>query len=391
MKIAALIGQHPEFGELIPALQSADTLCVRLQENVEDPEIAQHFIGQLSDHAPDVILVDAGFWTRNPLNSEIRQQCPEHAALVLLMTENCPSTATQLFAEFDVDSVISAPFSQAQITVHLESALNQRKSMLNLNRQVADANSTAMAAMTTMSEMGCLVQMFEALECAGTYESIMDCVFNVCASLDLKAVAQIIDHNDQFFFPPDAVTDSLREILTSASMADVRIISQKRIMILRTDHFVLLITNAPWEDEARYGRLRDLLIQVATIVDAKIRTVIVNRLINHQHIKVMSIMSMLRKLTVDTQQNTREIMRKLSEDLEVSALTLDLNEHQENHLLKLSEKALGSLESLYTANDVVEAHFHQLVSSFSQIKALTAERTHHQGGSNASNAGAELF
>jgi len=287
--------------------------------------------------------------------------------------------------------VMSAPFTQAQTQVHLESALSQRKSMLNLNKQVEAANSTAMAAMTTMSEMGSLVQMFEALECAGSYETIIDCVFNVCGNLDLKAVAQIIDHNDQFFFPPDAVTDSLREILTSASMADVRIISQKRIMILRTDHFVLLITNAPWEDEARYGRLRDLLIQVATIVDAKVRTVMVNRLINHQHIKVMSIMSMLRKLTVDTQQNTRQIMRQLSEDLELSALTLDLNEHQENHLLKLSEKALGSLESLYTATDVVEAHFHQLVSSFSQIKALTAERSNHPGGSNANNTAAELF
>lgn len=391
MKIAALIAQHPANQALIDSLQSVEDSYVSILTNISDSESISAFMDRLPGYSPDVVMVDASSWACIGINTSIRQQCPNHTALVLFLDDANHQSAAQLFADFDIDSVISPPFTVPQLLIQLEAALNQRKAMLKMNSQIEAANSTAMTAITTVSELGQLVQMFEAMECAGNYDSIVECVFNVCSSLDFRAVMQIVDHDDQFFYPAHAVTDSLRAILTSAGMADIRIVSQKRLMLMRTDHFVLLITNSPWEDEARSGRMRDLLIQVATIVDAKIRSVMVNRLIDRQHGKVMAIMNMLRKLTMDTQDNTRVIMRQLSEDLEISALTLDLNEQQENHLLKLSEKALNSLESLYNTNDVIEAHFHQLISSFTQIKALTAERSNSQNSQSTHNSSVDLF
>lgn len=375
--ITAFTFRRPENEVLRHTLQELNSRTILLSGYVPDEQWHRDITARLTEEMPDIVVIEIlPSFNYGSIIQLIRSQCRDKSpAIVCILNDSTQHFTTQLFSEHDIDSVIFSPFTTGQMLVHLESANTQRITQKKLNQRIEIASSTAKTAMEAASEIGLVMHMFDWLDTAYVYSDVAKCIFKVCNNLGLKSVIQIVDDHDTYLFPDEAATDSLRHILANAFMSDVRIVSQKRLILIRMDYLVLMVTNAPWEDEARYGRIRDLLVQVAAIAEAKTRTIMVNGLIEEQHEKVMSIMNMMRRLSTDTQSNSREIMRQLSEDLEIAAMSLDLNEHQENHLLQLSEKALDSLESLYKTSDALEGHFYQLISSLTKVRELTSQRS----------------
>ncbi|KZZ49520.1 hypothetical protein A3760_21200 [Oleiphilus sp. HI0122] len=161
--------------------------------------------------------------------------------------------------------------------------------------------------------------------------------------------------------------------------------------MFRLDYLVLLVTNAPWEDQEKYGRLRDILLQGAALAEAKARTITVNNLINSQHTQVTSIMDMIKSVSAETQMYARDIMKNLSDELHIAAMTLDLTEEQEAKLLELSSDAFESMEVLYQNSDALEHHFHSLISSITAVEALTKNEVKKTEPELESNDDVELF
>ena len=152
-----------------------------------------------------------------------------------------------------------------------------------------------------------------------------------------------------------------------------------------------MVTNAPWEDQEKYGRLRDILLQGAALAEAKARTITVNNLINSQHTQVTSIMDMIKSVSAETQMYARDIMKNLSDELHIAAMTLDLTEEQEAKLLELSSDAFESMEVLYQNSDALEHHFHSLISSITAVEALTKNEVKRTEPELESNDDVELF
>lgn len=376
-RIIAFTFRRPDNEVLRHTMKELNSSTILLSDYEPSEQWHRDISTRLIEEQPDIVVIEIlPAFNYASIIQLIRNQCQEKSpAIVCILNDSTQNFTTKLFSEHDIDSVIFSPFTIGQMHVHLESANTQRLAQKKLNQRIEVASSTAKTAMEAASEIGLVMHMFDWLDSAYVYNDVAKCIFKVCNNLALKSVIQIVDDHDTYIFPDEAATDSLRHILANAFMSDVRIVSQKRLILIRMDYLVLMVTNAPWENEARYGRIRDLLVQIAAIAEAKTRTIMVNGLIEEQHEKVMSIMNMMRKLSTDTQSNSREIMRQLSEDLEIAAMSLDLNEHQENHLLKLSEKALDSLESLYKTSDALEGHFYQLISSLTKVRELTSQRS----------------
>jgi tRNA U55 pseudouridine synthase TruB len=151
------------------------------------------------------------------------------------------------------------------------------------------------------------------------------------------------------------------------------------------------VTNAPWEDQEKYGRLRDILLQGAALAEAKARTITVNNLISSQHTQVTSIMDMIKSVSAETQMYARDIMKNLSEELHIAAMTLDLTEEQEAKLLQLSREAFDSMEVLYQNSDALEQHFHSLINSITAVQALTKNEVKKKEPEPENDEDIELF
>lgn len=274
-------------------------------------------------------------------------------------------------AELSIDSYLIMRWPTDKLKDRLAQLIRLRAYNVHLRDQIRDTSKTAMTAMKAASEVGLLMQLIEWLQSAKTHQEVSHCLLKLCRSLDLSAVLLILDSTVPLYFPEEMVSSSSRKLLNGVLSQGSRIVSKKRFMAFKLDQLVLLVTNAPWQDDDRYGRYRDILIQSAAIAEAKARTISINNLIVAQHEQVTSIMSLIKNLSGETQLYTRAIMRQLSERLALAALSLDLNEAQERELQALSTEAYEAIEILYKSSDALELHFHELVSSITKVKELT--------------------
>ncbi|MDX1693623.1 MAG: hypothetical protein R3208_07645 [Ketobacteraceae bacterium] len=329
------------------------------------------------EYRPDVVVVSL-FNTLEvqELIRVLRNNLTDHPPYFVAVSDNSSQEqAIRNIGELEIDTLLFTPYTNEQMQVNLAAGYQYHRQYLKLQEQFKRASATAMTAMETASEIGFIMKLVDSLKYATTHEAIADQVFSVCGSLGLKAFMMMHDETDEYYFPRGQVTDSIQHVMANARASTVRLIEHKRLLLVRMDLMILMVTNAPWQDDARFGRVKDFLCQMGPVVESRIRTVMVNQLVEAQHTNLMDIMNMMRRLSVDTQNNTRDIMHKLSNDLEVAAVSLDLSEEQENHLLKLSNQALESLETLYMTNDALESYFHSVIDSLSKVRELTMQYT----------------
>lgn len=352
-------------------------------------------LAKAEEYQPDVVVISLlGASEIQALIHQLRERLVNAMPYFVAVSEDySQEQAIKNIGELDIDTLLFTPYSNEQMRVNLAAGYQYHKQYLKLQTQFKQASATAMTAMETASEIGFIMKLVDSLKYACSHEAVADQVFSVCGQLGLKAFLMIHDDDGEYFFPLGQVTDSIQTVMTNARASKVRLIEHKRLLLVRMDMLILIVTNAPFNDDSRYGRIKDFLCQMGPVVESRIRTVMVNQLVENQHNNLMNIMNMMRRLSVDTQNNTRQIMHRLSNDLEVAAVSLDLEEDHEKYLLRLSEQALESLESLYATNDVLESYFHSVIESLSKVRELTLQHTdmNNDGESDDESGSIDLF
>lgn len=323
--------------------------------------------------SPQAILLDIqadydypSFLSR--LNEGFNEKLP--TILGILSDKNDPQT-TQLLTELPIDSFVFSSCSLDRLINKLGQLERLRLHNDELHAEIEQTSRTAMTAMKAASEVGLLMQLVEWLNVCHSPTEVTNALFRVCKSLDLKAFCMVKEGDNCDYYPENAVHETARKILNEAQYSDIRVLSKNRIVVFRVDYLVLLVTNAPWQDEDKYGRIRDILLQASVLAEAKVRTLSVNNLIEAQHNQVQGIMTLIKNVSSETQMYARNIMKNLSNELHEAAMTLDLTETQEEKLTELSEEALDAIEVLYENSDALEQHFHSLIDSITQVRALT--------------------
>jgi hypothetical protein len=208
--------------------------------------------------------------------------------------------------------------------------------------------------------------------------------------LRLEGVIQFMFDEDITLFPAD-VSISYQRLLHSARESDARIVSQGRFLLFSFDHIQLLITDAPYLDIERYGRLRDVLAHLVSIAEARAKTLKVNTLLKIQQDNTRMVMALLEMASRDNRNSVKEIMTGLSDSLRAMAMGFDLNMEQEAALLGLSERALNSLEGLQEATSAVEVHFRSLLQQLDAVSSLLQSKEDVQSAAVESDSRVELF
>jgi hypothetical protein len=322
------------------------------------------------------------------LADQLNQSRPTMLGMVDKVMEEKPYIA---LTKLPLDSYLGLDWDKERIQSKLQAFIQHKQHNEVLKEQLKSTTDTAMTAMRAASEIGLLMQLVEWLKESASTDDVANAMFRLCASMELTAYALIVDNTQRTYFPDGAVHEAAKKIMDEALTSDIRVLSKNRILVFRLDYLVLVVTNAPWEDQEKYGRLRDILLQSAALAEAKARTITVNNLINSQHSQVTSIMDMIKSVSAETQMYARDIMKNLSDELHVAAMTLDLTEEQEEKLLQLSSDAFDSMQVLYQNSDALEQHFHSLISSITAVEALTKNEVKKEQPAPQSDDDVELF
>lgn len=314
----------------------------------------------------EIVILVAG---SRRLNSQWLEAIPAHLPKVGFLDDRSHPEVRLQLTLLGVDGYISLAMSQPDFAVVLQKIHEDKMAINNLQEELKNFSAIAFTAMSSASEMGIVAVFAEKVQSCMELHRLANLIHGCMSDLSLEGVVQFIFDKDISIFPADVPVSYLR-LLQSASEAETRIISHGRFLLFSFDHVQLLVTNAPFQDQERYGRLRDVLAHVVSIAEARAKTLKVNTLLKIQQDNARMVMMLLEMASSDNRNSVKEIMTDLSNSLRIMATGFDLNMEQEAELLSLSEKALNSLEGLQEATMAVEVHFRSLLQQLDEASSL---------------------
>lgn len=354
--------------------------------NNENRELGATEFTALFDQVDIVILVAGS----GPLNKQWLAQIPPRFPKVGFLYEASTPEARLQLTITGVDGYISVSMTQPDFEVVLQKIHEEKQSINNLLEELKNFSAIAFTAMSSASEMGTVAVFAEKVQSCMELHRLANLIQVCLGDLGLDCIVQFIFENDITIFPVDVPVSYLR-LLQSANESETRIISHGRFLLFSFEHVQLLVSNAPYLDQERYGRLRDVLAHVVSIAEARAKTLKVNTLLKIQQDNARMVMMLLEMAAVDNRTAVKTIMTELSDSLRLMATGFDLNMEQESQLLHLSEKALNSLEGLQEATTAIEVHFRSLLQQLDEASNLLQPPQEHEQAVESFDSKIELF
>jgi len=335
----------------------------------------------------DILVLVAG---TVPLDRGWLGGLPAHIPKVGFLSDNSSAEARVQLTMMGVDGYVLANMGVPEYAVVLQKIHEDKLAINSLQEELKNFSAIAFTAMSSASEMGTVAIFAEKVQAAMDLHRLAHLIHACLKDLRLDGVIQFVFDDDITLFPAD-VSLSYQRLLHSARESDARIVSQGRFLLFSFDHIQLLITDAPYLDEERYGRLRDVLAHLVSIAEARAKTLKVNTLLKIQQDNTRMVMMLLEMASQDNRNSVKEIMTGLSDSLRLMAMGFDLNLEQEAELLGLSERALNSLEGLQEATSTAEVHFRSLLQQLDTASNLLQSVEDAQPAIDESDSRVELF
>jgi hypothetical protein len=313
---------------------------------------------------------------------------PSYIPRLALIKSGTPAPAREQLDTLELDAYILSPFDDISIGKALQKVIDDKNSLLVLQEDLKNYSSIAFTAMSSASEMGVVAFYAQSVQNISDMNRLAQQTLSCLRDLSVQGFIQFSFDDSEHVFPEN-ISKTYRDLLVWRRTSIHRIVSHGRFLFFNFENAQFLITDAPVENPDKYGRLRDVIAHIVSIAEARAKTIKVNGLLKQQQENTRKVMMLLEMASRDNRNSVKTIMTDLSMALCEIATGLDLTLEQETAMLALSEKALGSLESLHATTDAVEVHFRSLILQLDQAAKLlkTEEVPEHS----EINSSVELF
>ncbi len=351
------------------------------------------FRGHL-EHAKIIVLVAED----KPFAADFLAAIPPRLPTLVVIGDATPAAVRQPLSALNAAGYLFGAVQAAKFSAAIDKALDKPSSdkldLSAIELELKKYTDIAFTAMSSASEMGVVAQFAERAQTVMSIERLAQLSLNCLRDLNVDGVLQFAFDDDAAVYPSTA-PDSYKKLLNGARTANSRIISHGRFLIFSFNHVQMLISDAPHEDLERYGRLRDILAPIVSIAEARLKTLKVNDLLKSQQANSKRVMLLLEMSSTDNRRAVKTIMTELSLSLREMATGLELTLAQENAMLKLSDDALESLESLHEATGQIDKHFRSLLTQLDSaallLQTAPTEQTDSVDSGDSGDSKVELF
>lgn len=161
------------------------------------------------------------------------------------------------------------PFDTQELHAKLAHLLRMAEERSSLKQMANYASTTAMAAMTSMSELGALLEAMKSFGASSSYQELADAILAGMALYGLQGAAQIRAPEGTLTRTREGEASPLEASVISHMAGMERIVHFKSRMSITYRHVSLLVSNMPTDDPDRCGRLRDHLAMLADGAEAR--------------------------------------------------------------------------------------------------------------------------
>ena len=293
--------------------------------------------------------------------------------IILLLESDAPTERLEAAHAAGSDEAITQPVNLADLRRQLRTTYRLASERSSFRQQANYAQQVAMTAMSSMGELGVVLQFLSRCFNCKTEQEVAQEVIAALAQYGLSGAVQVRgDQAPLLECTPDsnpaedgAVIERLRSI--------GRIFEFKTRMAINYDHASILMNNVPDDNEQR-GRIRDNVAMLAEGAHARIASLLIeqdNRRkqegIRFALAETLSMTNDLREQQHSSQVKGQEAVNATIESFESAFIRFSLPPEQESELISLLFDLKQEVGSLGMMADEIDGKLQLVVRSLQSI------------------------
>jgi DNA-binding response OmpR family regulator len=339
---------------------------------------AQEMLEVLDDFAsetPDLILLDIEMPGVSGIEACRTLRANSHDAVQVMFVSSHNGLETRLTA-YDAggNDFIVKPYELEELARKVRVAHQCAIRRRDLGSQVRYAQQTAFTAMSSMGEMGIVLDFLRNSFACDTPAALAAKLFDALCQYDLSGLAKLRCHDEwQYFSSKGECTPLECSILEHAATMD-RIFQFRDRLTINYDRTTLVFQPLPLDDPERIGRLRDHLAVLAEGANAHLQAL---EIAQQQRIQTMGIGEAVVELSATLEEVDRlqaehrlraaEIDETYLEELIAAFVHLGLSEDQENTLADMAQHTHRQLSELRDENSSVGNHLRDVARKLNRL------------------------
>ena len=270
------------------------------------------------------------------------------------------------------DDYLVKPFEPRELLAKVSAMLHAAENRHRLKQQAEYASSTAMTAVTSMGEMGILLQSLQRFNGCRELFSLAAAVAVGLTEFGLEGVVRVRTPADEAIYSTrcEVMPLELSAIDKVAGMG--RIVEFGSRMSVSYENVTLLVNNCPAQDDERRGRLRDHLAVLAEGAQGRAAAIQRDLAISKAVVQATAALVKLDISQRETRAGTSMAIQDMTADLEKAYVSVALSERQEDHMAGIVGRGVDRIREFVSADFDLQHHLTGLIHGLQQASLAAA-------------------
>jgi len=339
----------------------------------------QKCLDYLNKKTPDLILMDVKMPQMNGLETCKKIKALSSAKEIPVIFISAHSTEQERLEGYKVggSDYVGKPFNEEELLNKIKLFVSTRQNIKQLEDTSNHAFKTAMTSMMNAGELGEVITYFrQSFICKDVQalsrlalSSISSFQHEGCVYFNMPTQGYF---NQSFYQSTDHVDEVLEKKIMDKAKVHGRIVEYGSRLIFNAGAVSLMIKNVDFNDD-KVGRLKDHLAVIAEGLEERLESIQVSEYLevkkranSKAQLLAAETIEDIRTLFKNQRIKSMNIMSGITDQLEQSFFTLDLNERQEKHLSELLSEGETKMDTLYDAGTIMEDKLNAIVNELSE-------------------------
>jgi CheY-like chemotaxis protein len=273
------------------------------------------------------------------------------------------------------DDFIVKPVSVDELQHKVGALLQQRTEIESLASQSRTAQQVAFTAMTSMGELGVLMDFMRQSASCTSPADVADALLTVLVAYGLHGVVQVRSGHAGTLVKSNAAQASPLQAVVMASLRDMgRIFVFGSRGIINYERISLLVNNLPTDDEERLGRLRDNLALLAEGAETRLAGIEAVGTLGSLQVDAKQTLASLRALLADAthrvhtcRQHSQQHVIEMFDTLTRLIDSYQITQIQRDTICEMIEEGIEESLRLHDESALAEGDFTRVIALLEKL------------------------
>jgi CheY-like chemotaxis protein len=306
------------------------------------------------DEAPDILLLDVGMPGMDGIAvcRAIRAAGNDQVQVIFISGHDDLDTRLAAYDAGGNDYMVK-PYAPEELDRKLRLAEQVLESKRGLAGQATYAQQVAFTAMSSMGEMGAVLEFMRASFACPTVDALAQALTHVLQQYDLQGLVELRDGAVAHCYSTKGVCTALESSILGHARTLQRIFKFHDRLAINYPRITLLALNLPLDDPDRIGRLRDHLAILAEAAEARLasmeseaRRQIQGEGIGHAVAELTHALAEIEVRQGENRMRSLEATNTYLHELDQAFIHLGLSGSQEDELVGMARNAVARIGDL---------------------------------------------